>query len=404
MRPDDDDVVIVAALRTPMCRSSKGSLAGIPPSTLLQTVLEGVLQTTGIAGHNIDDICVGNVLLPPSGFAALRMAQIMAGIPETTSLHTVNRQCSSGLQACANIANSIAAKEITIGIGAGVESMSFYPMNKMKPIEVDWKAAWNNKTAMDCLLPMGITSENVTKKYGLQRHVMDEFAALSHQKAAAAQRDGKFVQEIIPVVGTICHDDGIRPQTTYEILSKLQPVFHPQGLTTAGNSSQTTDGAAAVLFMTRFQAKQWNLPILAIWRGYCTAGVPPHVMGIGPAVAIPKVLQQVGLTMNDIDIYEINEAFASQVTWCIEELHLDNDYNDNDEKKKKKKKSHCVNPNGGAIALGHPLGCTGARMVATLVHELQRRRRKARYGVVSMCIGSGMGAAAVIEVPTQSAL
>ena len=383
----DDDVVIVSAIRTPMCRSRKGGLAQVPASTLLQTVLEGTLERTGVSGAEIEDICVGNVLLPPAGFAAMRMAQIVAGIPETTSLQSVNRQCASGLQACAAVANSVAQKETKIGIGAGVESMSFHPMNKLKPLDVDWETTWKNKTAMDCLLPMGVTSENVVKKYGLKRHELDEFAAQSHQKAGAAQQNGKFEKEIIPV-GDVRKDDGIRPGTTRAVLSKLKPVFSQQGLTTAGNSSQTTDGAAAVLFMTRAEAKRRNLPILGIWRGYSTAGVPPSIMGIGPAVAIPKVLDHIGLTVSDIDVYEINEAFASQASWCIDELGLD--------------KSK-VNPNGGAIALGHPLGCTGARMVATLLHEL-KRRRTARYGVISMCIGSGMGAAAVIEVEPQSSL
>ncbi|KAL7562355.1 hypothetical protein ACA910_020433 [Epithemia clementina (nom. ined.)] len=383
----DDDVVIVSALRTPMCRSRKGALAEVPASTLLQTVLEGILRQTRVPGADIEDICVGNVLMPPSGFAAMRMAQIVSGIPDTTSLQVVNRQCASGLQACAAIANSVALEETKIGIGAGVESMSFHPMNKLKPIDVDWNSAWQNKTAMDCLLPMGVTSENVVKKYGLKRHVLDEFAALSHQKAGAAQASGKFDKEIVPV-GTVRQDDGIRPSTTRAILSMLKPVFSQQGLTTAGNSSQTTDGAAAVLFMTRAEAKRRNLSILGVWRGYCTAGVPPSIMGIGPAIAIPKVLDQVGLTVSDIDVFEINEAFASQASWCIDELGLD--------------KSK-VNPNGGAIALGHPLGCTGARMVATLLQEL-KRRRTARYGVISMCVGSGMGAAAVLEVEPQSSL
>lgn len=386
MTYDDDDVVIVSALRTPMCRSRKGGLANVPPSTLVQTVLEATLKKTGVAGTDVDDICVGNVLLPPSGFAAMRMAQFMAGIPETTSLQMVNRQCASGLQACAIVANRIAAKEIQIGIGAGVESMSFSPMNKITPPELDWSSAWNNKTAMDCLVPMGVTSENVANKYGLVRHMLDDFAADSHRKAAAAQKAGKFNAEIVPV-GKVVRDDGIRPETDRKALAKLKPVFSQQGSTTAGNSSQTTDGAAAVLFMTRAEANRRNLPILGIWRAFGTAGVPPSIMGIGPAVAIPQVLEQAGLKTSDIDIFEINEAFASQASWCIDELGLD--------------KSK-VNPNGGAIALGHPLGCTGARMVGTLLQEL--KRQKGRYGIISMCVGSGMGAAAVIEAQPQSSL
>ena len=392
--PSDRDVVIVSAVRTPLCRARKGGLAKVPPSTLLQTVLEATLaRTPGLAAADIEDICVGNVLLPPPvGFAGLRMAQLAAGIPETTSLSTVNRQCASGLQAIANIANSIARGEINVGIGAGVESMSFNPMNvKTEPPAVDWALMQKTPGTMDCLLPMGITSEAVVKEYGLQRHLLDDFAAQSHAKAAAAQKQGKFDAEICPV-GSVGRDDGVRPTTTPAVLAKLKPVFVPTGgVTTAGNSSQTTDGAAAVLLMTRAEARRRNLPILAVWKGFSSVGVPPRIMGIGPAKAIPAVLKQVGLHKDEIDVYEINEAFASQASWCMQALGLD---------------PAKVNPNGGAIALGHPLGCTGARMVATLVYELRRRQRQnsTGYGVVSMCIGSGMGAAAVLQVEPEAAL
>lgn len=244
----------------------------------------------------------------------------------------------------------------------------------------------NDKTAMDCLIPMGVTSENVVEKYGLQRNKLDAFAVQSHQKAAAARASGKFQREIVPV-GNVARDDGIRPQTTAEILGRLKPVFKEGGVTTAGNSSQTTDGAAAVLLMTRAEANMRGLPILGVWRGYAVKGVPPRVMGIGPAVAIPAVLEQCQITIDDIDVFEINEAFASQATWCVDVLKID---------------PAKVNPNGGAIALGHPLGCTGARQIATLLHELHRRKQ--RFGVVSMCIGTGMGAAAVLEVEPDSRL
>lgn len=390
----DDDIVIVAAVRTPMCRSRKGGLAKVPPSTMLQVVLQELVQrassrrggTPSLSSSDIDDVCIGNVLMPPSGFAAIRMAQLVAGIPEQTALHTVNRQCASGLQAVAQIANSIQANNIQIGVGGGVESMTLYPMHKMKPPIVDWETMKQNSTAMDCLLPMGLTSESVVKEYGLQRHVLDAFAAESHQKASAAQAAGKFSNEIVPI-GNATQDDGIRASTTPAILGKLKPAFTKNGVTTAGNSSQTTDGAAALLLMKRREAKRRGLSILAVWRGYAVAGVPPRIMGIGPAVAIPKVLKQTGLSKSDIDVYEINEAFASQAVWCIDELGLD---------------KARVNPNGGAIALGHPLGCTGARMLVTIINELHRT--KGRYGVVSMCIGTGMGAAAVIEVEPNSSL
>jgi len=385
-----NDVVIVSALRTPMCRARKGALAKTPPSTLLTAVLEATLKRTGVQGDEIEDLCLGNCLMPPSGYGAMRMAHMVAGIPaESTPLSWVNRQCSSGLQAVANIVDAVATRKIQIGIGGGVESMSFYPMSSIKAPDVDWDVMQqcHKKTrVMDCLIPMGVTSDNVVAQYGLKRKDLDEFAVQSHQKAARARASGKFQNEIVPV-GKVTQDDGIRPQTTLEILSKLKPVFSKDGRTTAGNSSQTTDGAAAVMVMTRAEAKKRGLPILGVWRGYSVKGVPPRVMGIGPAVAIPAVLKQCNLTVDDIDVYEINEAFASQASWCIDILNID---------------PTKVNPNGGAIALGHPLGCTGARQIATLLNELHRR--KERFGVISMCIGTGMGAAAVLEVEPESRL
>ena len=366
---NDNDIVIVSAVRTPLTRSRKGGLASVPPSELLQTVLQATLTRTGVAGTDIQDLCVGNVLQPPAGFAPLRMAALAAGLPASTAMQTINRQCASGLQAIATIANQIRAGEITMGIGAGVESMSQFPMDQMKLPEnavSDWRAMQQIPDAMDCLLPMGITSDTVAVKYGLERHRLDAFAAHSHQKAAAAH--DLFRAEIVPVRG-VDRDDGVRPTTTPQILSQLKPAFTPTGVTTAGNASQTTDGAAAVLLTTRREARQRQLPILAIWRGMNVSGVPPQIMGIGPAVAIPAVLQQTALTIADIDVFEINEAFASQALYCVEELGIPMDK---------------VNPLGGAIALGHPLGATGARLVTTLVHEL-RRRPGARFGTSNVC-------------------
>lgn len=382
-----NDVVIVSAVRTPLTRSRKGGLAAISPAELLQTVLSATLTRNNgkIEGGDIDDICVGNVLLPPAGYATLRMSAIAAGIPaDKCSLQTVNRQCASGLQAVAAIANSIAAGEINIGIGAGVESMSLTPMNKMTLPEgsIDWNVMKQHPTAMDCLLPMGVTSDTVAVQFGLERHALDAFAAESHAKAAAAQSAGKFEAEMVPVRGNILRDDGIRKETTAPILSKLKPAFTPTGVTTAGNSSQTTDGAAAILLMRRSEAIRRGMPVLATWKGFAVKAVPPSVMGIGPAYAIPAVLQQTGLSMEDLDVVELNEAFASQALYCINYLKLD---------------PVKVNPLGGAIALGHPLGATGARMICTLIQELHRRRG-ARYGCISMCIGTGMGAAAILEV------
>jgi acetyl-CoA acyltransferase 1 len=411
---NDADVVIVAAVRTPLTRSRKGGLAHVPPATLLSTVLQGVLDrarhnnpheiNTATTNIMVDDVCVGNVLLPATAYAALRMVQLTTVTKENptkpqtqspaSSFQMVNRQCASGLQAVAHIANAIQAGDIEVGIGAGLESMSYTPMNSLKFPErvIDWTEASFTKSpslhqqAMDCLLPMGLTSETVVQKYGLERHVLDQFAVDSHRKAARAQASGKFQSEIVSV-GDIHEDDGIRPDANLATLSKLKPAFLPKGVTTAGNSSQTTDGAAAVLLMTRRKARELNLPVLGIWRGFATCSVPPSIMGIGPAVAIPKLLEQVKLGKDDIDVYEINEAFASQAVWCIQELGLD---------------PTKVNPNGGAIALGHPLGATGARLIATILPELHRR--KAKYGVVSMCIGTGMGAAALIEVEATARL
>jgi len=382
--PSEKDVVIVCAVRTPLCRARKGGLKEYPPASLLTCVLQKCASYVNPV--DIEDTCVGNVLSPASGAAAFRMAQLAAGFPSTSSLYTTNRQCSSGLQAVANIANAIHAGDISIGIGAGVESMSTHVMSKIPMPDVDWKEIKSSPESMDCLTPMGITSENVVKEYGLSRERLDAFAAESHRRAAAAQAAGKFENEIVPV-GSVTQDDGIRATTTTEVLSKLQPVFDEHGVTTAGNSSQTTDGAAAVLLMTREEANRRGLPILAVWKGYAVKGVAPRIMGIGPAVAIPAVLEKVGLSKEDIGVYEINEAFASQASWCIDKLQLD---------------PARVNPNGGAIALGHPLGCTGARQIATLLNELHRTKQ--RYGVVSMCIGTGMGAAAVLEVEPRSGL
>jgi acetyl-CoA acyltransferase 1 len=379
-----NDVVIVCAVRTPLCRSRKGGLAEIPPSTLLGVVLKKCLDYVPAA--DVEDVCVGNVLSPASGAAAFRMAQLAAGFPSSSCLSTTNRQCSSGLQAVANIANAIASGNLSVGIGAGVESMSTHPMKNIPMPEVNWGEMKKCPSSMECTIPMGITSENVAKAYGLSRQRLDEYSVESHRRAAAAQASGKFSAEIVPV-GEVSKDDGIRATTSLEILSKLKPIFEENGVTTAGNSSQTTDGAAAVLLMTRAEAQRRHLKILGVWRGFAVKGVPPRIMGIGPAVAIPAVLEQLSLQNEDIGVYEINEAFASQVTWCMDYLGLD---------------PVKVNPNGGAIALGHPLGATGARQIATLLHELHRTKQ--RYGVVSMCIGTGMGAAAVIEVEPQSGL
>jgi len=398
---DAREPVIVSAIRTPLCRAKKsnGKLAHLPPSSLLSAVLRGVLlrhpqelhdknaiadEDYLIQPRSVQDICVGNVLSPPTAAVAFRMAALSAGIPYTTSLSTVNRQCSSGLQAIANIAQAIKCGSIDIGIGCGVESMSNDNMGELYsnfPPNVEWES--QSKEAMDCVIPMGITSENVAKKYSLDRRKLDEFAADSHVKAARAQSAGKFRSEIIAVDHVDC-DDGIRPATTPEKLSQLKPAFSKNGSTTAGNSSQLTDGAAAVLLMSRSEATKRHLPILGVWKSYAVEGVDPKIMGVGPVYAIPAALKKADVKIEKVDLFEINEAFASQAYYSIQTLALD-------EKK--------VNPNGGAIALGHPLGCTGARLVVSLLNEMRRENHK--IGVVSMCVGGGMGAAAVLEVESE---
>ncbi|XP_064613842.1 3-ketoacyl-CoA thiolase A, peroxisomal-like [Liolophura sinensis] len=389
----EDDVVIVAALRTPICKAKRGNLRETYEDDLLATVFTGVLNQTKIDPVLLGDICVGSVLQEGAGADTARMAQFYSGIPETTPLSAVNRQCSSGLQAVMNLAGSIRNGVCDIGLAAGVESMSRRSMNRGK-VDINPKV-FENEKASQCLIPMGITSENVATRFGVSRKNQDLFAYQSHMRAAKARQTGLFREEIVPVRTKITdkdgeakeimvyEDDGIRPTTTLEGLSKLKPAFQEGGSTTAGNSSQLSDGAAAVLLAKRSAALRHGLPILGVILSYAVVGVPPDVMGIGPAVAIPEALRKAGLKKEDIEIFEINEAFASQCLYCVEKLGLPQDK---------------VNPNGGAIALGHPLGCTGARQIATLLHELKRRGKRA-YGVVSMCIGTGMGAAAVLEYP-----
>jgi acetyl-CoA acyltransferase 1 len=388
----DTDVVIVSAVRTAIVRARRGPFKDTPIEDLLSAVLKDVVGRVKLNPKEVGDIVVGNVLGSGGQRAnQARQAAFLAGFPESVAVHTVNRQCSSGLQALAEVAAAIKAGYYEVGIGAGMEHMSSADPTR-------WEGPMNpkvfmNQQAKDCLLPMGITSENVSARYGITRKQQDELGAMSHARAAAAQKAGKFTAEITtvrtkvkdPKTGAetdvvVDADDGIRADTTYEGLSKLKPAFDKNGSTTAGTSSQVSDGAAAVLAMSRKKANELGLPVIGVFRSYAVAGCAPDVMGIGPAVAIPQALKQAGLTTADIDLYEINEAFASQATYCVQKLGLSWDN---------------VNVNGGALALGHPLGCTGARMVSTLLNEMGRR--DSRYGVISMCIGSGMGAAAVFE-------
>ncbi|KAI9450948.1 acetyl-CoA acetyl transferase [Russula earlei] len=386
----DNDVVIVAAVRSAMTKGKRGGFKDTRPEEILSGILRAVYTKVHLDPALIEDISVGNVLPPGGGASGARMAALHAGIPISTSIATVNRQCSSGLTAVNQIAAQIMTGQIEIGIGAGVESMTFGYGPATQPD--DWsEAVLSNQEAEDCLLPMGITSENVAADYGITRAQQDAFAARSFHKAAAAANAGRFRDEIVPlkvkwvdpkteltkeiVVGA---DDGIREGVTAESLSKLKPSFKKDGSTHAGNASQISDGAAAVLLARRSTARRLGLPVVGKFVTASTVGVPPRVMGIGPAIAIPKVLSQIGLSADDVDFFEINEAFASQAVYSIEKLGLPYEK---------------VNLNGGAIAIGHPLGMTGARQIATGL-SIARQTNK-RIFVTSMCIGSGMGMAAV---------
>ncbi|XP_004588416.2 3-ketoacyl-CoA thiolase, peroxisomal isoform X4 [Ochotona princeps] len=391
-RASAGDVVVVHGRRTAIGKAGRGGFKDTTPDELLSAVMTAVLQDVKLRPEQLGDICVGNVLQPGAGAVMARIAQFLSGIPETVPLCVINRQCSSGLQALATIAGGIRNGSYDIGMACGVESMSMAERGNPGNIT---SRLMDNEKARDCLIPMGITSENVAERFGISREKQDTFALASQQKAARAQSQGCFRAEIVPVTTTVqddkggkrsitvAQDEGIRPGTTMEGLAKLKPAFKEGGSTTAGNSSQVSDGAAAVLLARRSKAEELGLPILGVLRAYAVVGVPPDIMGIGPAYAIPAALQQAGLTVNDVDIFEINEAFASQAVYCVEKLGIPLEK---------------VNPLGGAVALGHPLGCTGARQVVTLLNELKRRGKRA-YGVVSMCIGTGMGAAAVFEYP-----
>lgn len=320
------------------------------------------------------------------------MGGFLAGIPHTASLHALNRQCSSGLQAIAHIGNAIRVGQIDIGIGCGVESMTNFSFNDAIKPDALSEDIFEMENARNCLMGMGVTSDNVAKQYNISRQTQDEFGANSQRKAEEAMKRGELQAEITPMTVNIKQEDGsvkqvvvdkdegVRPGTTAQKLGKLKPVFNKDGTTTAGNSSQVTDGAAAVLMARRSVAKALGLPIEGRFHGFATVGVPPHIMGVGPAYAIPEVLKRTGFKVSDVDVYEINEAFASQAYFSQVELGIPDDK---------------VNPRGGAIALGHPLGATGARQLVTLFHELKKRGGK--IGCTSMCIGTGMGAAGVFE-------
>ncbi|MFB7813105.1 acetyl-CoA C-acyltransferase [Paenibacillus chitinolyticus] len=389
------EAVIVSIVRTPVGKAKKGSLAQTRAEDLGRIVLEeAVRRAPGLRKEDVEDIIIGCAM--PEGEQGLNFARTMAlyaGFPAAVPAVTINRFCSSGLQSIAYAAERIMLGHADVIIAGGVESMSHVPMT-------GFKLSPHPKLAVEMpevYMGMGHTAENVAQRFGISREDQDAFAAESHRKAAAAIAAGRFKEEIVPVETSVKGvdaggkrwekpvvldtDEGVRADTTTGVLAKLRPSFALNGSVTAGNASQTSDGAAAAVLMSRERAEELGLKPLAAFRSFALAGVAPEIMGVGPVEAIPKALKQAGITRDQVDLYEINEAFASQCVHIIRELKLD-------EAK--------VNVNGGAIALGHPLGCTGTKLTATLVHEL--RRRGGGYGVVSMCIGGGMGAAGVFEV------
>jgi acetyl-CoA acyltransferase len=377
-------VVVTHAYRTAVGRSGRGTLRHTRPDELLALLIQGFLaKVPQLDPAVIDDVVVGCAFPEAEqGMNVARLAVLRAGLPITVPGMTMNRFCSSGLQALATGAGEIVAGWSNVVLTGGVESMSLVPMGGGKPAPNPWLAD-NMPSAYES---MGITSETVSSRYGVSRADQDAFGVASNAKALAAIKAGRFKDEIIPITTKVDGkdvvfdtDDGPR-ESTIEGLGKLRPAFKVDGVSTAGNSSQTSDGAAIELLMTRAKAEELGFTPLGELVTFQVAGVHPDEMGIGPAAAIPKALAKAGLKVGDIGLFELNEAFASQALYCVRTLGID---------------PARVNVNGGAIALGHPLGCTGAKLTASLLHEMQRRQ--VEYGVVSMCIGGGMGAAAIFH-------
>lgn len=373
--------VIVSAVRTPCGRSKKGSLATVRPEDLAATAIRGAIAAVpGLELGAIDDVVLGCAMPEgPQGLNIARIAALRAGLPDTVPGVTVNRFCSSGLQTIAQSCERIIAGGADIIVAGGVESMTQVPMTgfKLSP-HPELVAQWP-----EVYMPMGLTAELVARQHDVSRADQDAFAAESQRRAGVAIAAGAFADEIVPVrtpLGELSDDELPRPGTTAESLGKLRAVFQLGGCITAGNSSPLTDGAAAVVITSRARAESEGWPILGVYRGFQVAGVAPEIMGIGPIAAIPKLLAKVGVALADIDHIELNEAFASQSLAVIRKLEMD---------------PAKVNPQGGAIALGHPLGATGAKLTATVLHALKRNNQ--RYGMVTMCIGGGMGAAALFE-------
>lgn len=388
------EAVIVAAARTAIGKAPKGTLRGTRPDEMAAAVIADLLRRAeGLAPEEIDDVIIGCAL--PEGEQGLNFARVAAlrgGLPVSVPAQTVNRFCSSGLQTIALAANAIMADQADVIIAGGSESMSLVPMvgNKFAPnphLALEYPAVF---------MSMGLTAEQVSAKYNITREDQDAFGYRSHKNAADAIKAGKFKDEVVPLsieyneideegqkrhTSTVFDtDEGVRFDSSLESMAKLRPVFHAKGTVTAGNSSQTSDGAAAVIVMERKKAESLGLTPLVRFVSFAVAGVPPEIMGIGPVAAVPKALKRAGLKLDDMDVIELNEAFAAQAVAVIRQLEMDLDR---------------VNVNGGAIALGHPLGCSGAKLTVQIINEM--KRRNSRYGMVTMCIGGGQGAAGIFE-------
>lgn len=380
--PSIRDAVIVAARRSAVGRGIKGSLRNTRPDDLAAQVIAQMLSgLPALPKAEIDDVALGCAMPEAEqGLNVARVVALRAGLPNSTSGVTINRFCSSGLQAIATCAERIMVGAIDAAIAGGLESMSLVPMGGHKPM-FDASVIAQNP---EIYISMGLTAENVARKFEVSREDQDAFAIESHRRAVAAIAAGAFKDEIVTVKtiegNEFSVDESPRPDTNLKSLARLRPVFHARGSVTPGNSSPLSDGVAAAVVMSASRAKALGLKPLARFVGFATAGVAPEIMGIGPVEAVPKVLKQTGLSLADIDLFELNEAFASQSLAVIRTLGLDPEK---------------VNVNGGAIALGHPLGATGAKLTATLLHEMHRRQ--SRYGMVTMCIGGGMGAAGIFE-------
>jgi acetyl-CoA acyltransferase len=388
------EAVLVSAVRTAVGKAPRGALRTTRPDDLGAVAVRGALDCVpALDRREIDDVIIGCAM--PEAEQGMNLARIIAlraGLPVESSAMTINRYCASGLQSIALAAERIRGGGAEVIVAGGAESMSFVPFGGNKVAVNPWLV----ENYPNSYLSMGLTAERVARHYGISREDSDRFALRSHQKALAAIHDGRFDGEVVtvPITSTVFNgdgrphdaerefrvDEGPRADTSYEALAKLRPAFHAKGVVTAGNSSQTSDGAAAAVVMSAERAKQLGLAPLARFVSYAYAGCLPEEMGIGPVYAVPKALKLAGLTLDQIDLVELNEAFAAQSLAVIRTLGLDPEK---------------VNVNGGAIALGHPLGCTGAKLTATLLPEL--KRRKLKYGLVTMCVGGGMGAAGIFE-------